>query len=165
MSTINGKLLFRYPKVTDGANIWNLVKKSGKLDVNSPYFYLTMCHWFSKSSMIVEHIEENCLVGAVIGFMQPQKQEKLFIWQIAIEDEYRGKGIALQLLDELARQTNCHYIEATIAPSNASSKRLFEKLASNNEVAIVKREGFETEFFPNEAHEKEDLYIIGPLRK
>lgn len=165
MSKIKHKLQFRHPTLSDGAKIWSMVKDSGKLDLNSPYFYLAMSHWFSQSCIVAEDIEQNRLVGVAIGFMQPTNKDTLFIWQVTVVDDYRGKGIALLLLDELARRSGCHYIEATISPSNASSKRLFEKLTLKNETAIVKKEGFGTEFFPNETHEQEDLYVIGPLKK
>lgn len=159
------QLRYRFPNKSDGANVWKLVKDSGKLDVNTPYFYVTMSHWFSRSCMLVEDIENGRLVGVIVGFRQPENPDTLFIWQITVADDYRGKGIALLLLDEAARQSNIQYVEATISPSNASSRRLFEKWATAKKVDIVRTEGFGRELFPNNAHEQEDLYVIGPLKE
>jgi len=164
MIGISSQHRYRSPNKGDGAKIWSLVKDSGKLDVNSPYFYITMSHWFSDSCMIVEDINSDALIGVVIGFRQPEHCDRLFIWQITVDQDYRGQGIALKLLDELACQSGADYVEATISPSNASSRRLFEKWAAMKKADITKSEGFGIELFPEYAHEKEDLYVIGPLK-
>lgn len=157
---------YRTPSKRDGAKLWKLVKDSGKLDVNSPYFYITMSHWFSNSCMIVEDINNDRIIGAVVGFRQPEHRNRLFIWQITVHEDYRGQGIALKLLDELASQSGTEYVEATISPSNAASRRLFEKWSAMIKADMIKSEseGFGIELFPEQAHEQEDLYIIGPLK-
>lgn len=164
LTTTTTQLHYRSPSKSDGAKIWSIVKDSGKLDVNTPYFYATMSHWFSSSCMLVEDVHNNCLVGVIIGFRQPENPNTLFIWQITVAKEYRGQEIALKLVDKLASEADIQYVEATIAPSNAASRRLFEKWAAKQQAAIEKSEGFGVEIFPNEAHEQEDLYRIGPLK-
>ncbi|WP_373232898.1 diaminobutyrate acetyltransferase [Cohnella sp.] len=158
-------LRYRLPGKNDGASMWRMVKESGKLDLNSPYHYLTMSHWFSDSCRLAEDPHNNRLVGMVTGFRQPSHPETLFVWQIAVDDHYRGRGIARRLLDELTANRKIRYVEATISPSNLSSKRLFEKWAAARQASIVISEGFSETCFPGQQHEREDLYRIGPLRQ
>jgi len=156
-------LRYRSPDKADGARMWTMVKDSGKLDLNSPYYYLTMSHWFSDSCLIAENPQDNSLVGMVTGFRQPSDPQTLFVWQVAVDEQYRGQGIAITLLDELATKADIQFVEATISPSNLSSKRLFEKWAIAKEAAIVVSEGFSESYFPGQQHEQEDLYRIGPI--
>lgn len=155
-------LRYRAPKKSDGAQMWRMVKESGKLDLNSPYHYLTMSHWFSDSCRLAEDPLDDQLIGMVTGFRLPAQPETLFVWQIAVDDRYRGRGIAIRLLDELMADSEVNFVEATISPSNHSSKRLFEKWAAARQALIIVSEGFNENCFP-EQHEREDLYRIGPL--
>lgn len=159
------KLRYRTPNKFDGKHIWELVRAGGKLDLNSPYFYLAMSHWFSQSCMLVEDTETKRLIGLVIGFRHPSNRNKLFIWQIAVDEQYRGLGIALNLLDQLTEDSEIRFVEATISPSNYSSRRLFEKWATAKHVDIKKSSCFVETDFPDQLHEQEDLYVIGPLKR
>ncbi|MCQ6562820.1 diaminobutyrate acetyltransferase [Paenibacillus mendelii] len=156
---------YRLPEVSDGAEIWRLVRDSGKLDLNSPYYYLAMTRWFSESCRVAVDPSSGYLVGMVIGFQQPSHPDTLFIWQIAVDKRYQGKGIARTLLDDISRQREIRYLEATISPSNRSSLRLFTGWASSKGSAIKISSGFEEKCFPEGKHEREDLYRIGPLKE
>jgi L-2,4-diaminobutyric acid acetyltransferase len=158
-------LRYRSPEKSDGASMWRMVRESGKLDLNSPYHYLTMSHWFADSCRLAEDVRDNCLVGMVTGFSQPAHPDTLFIWQIAVNEQYRGQGIAKRLLDELTANQEIRFVEATISPSNLPSQRLFRKWAAARQVPIVVSEGFSETYFPDQQHEREDLYRIGPLAK
>ena len=153
------------PTSLDGAKMWELAKGTGKLDLNSSYFYVAMSHWFSDSCKIAVDIENKLLIGMVIGFRLPSDNETLVIWQIAVDERYRGQNIAMRLLDEVTASSQIRYLEATIAPSNLASKRLFEKWATEKKAALMVLDGFGVNCFPNQQHEKEDLYRIGPLRR
>lgn len=161
-------LRYRPPSKSDGAAIWRMVKDSGKLDLNSSYYYLLMSHWFSDSCRLVEDPRDNHLIGIATGFRQPAHPDTLFVWQIAVDDDYRGRGIATRLLDEQTANPEIQFVEATISPSNRSSKRLFEKWAAARQASLVITEGFNETLFPNhpdQQHEREDLFRIGPLGK
>lgn len=159
------KLHYRVPHKADGAKIWELVRESGKLDLNSAYFYLAMSHWFSHSCMLVEEKETGQLAGVLIGFLKPSQQNVLFVWQIAVVEQYRGCGIAQRMLDQVQKQADIDFVEATISPSNLSSRRLFEKWAASKQVNIIKEDCFGEEDFQEQVHEQEDLYTIGPLKR
>lgn len=152
----------RSPSRLDGAKMCELVKKSKKLDLNSSYFYVAMSHWFSDTCKVALDTTNNQLIGTVIGFRMPSDQDTLVIWQIAVDERYRGQRMAMRLLDEVAASARICYLEATIAPSNLSSLRLFEKWAAEKNASVVVSEGFGLDCFPNN-HEREDNYRIGPL--
>ncbi|RED89195.1 diaminobutyrate acetyltransferase [Cohnella phaseoli] len=158
-------LVYRIPKQEDGPQIWQMVKDSRILDLNSTYFYLTMSRWFSESCRVAVDAESGNLIGFVIGFLQPERPDTLFIWQIAVDARYRGRKIARKLLDEVAERSDIRFVETTIAPSNFASRSLFLKWALSRESSAVlcSGSGFSEDSFPGNVHEREDLYRIGPL--
>ncbi|RED52980.1 diaminobutyrate acetyltransferase [Cohnella lupini] len=155
---------YRLPCLADGGEIWKLVRDSRKLDLNTPYFYLTMSHWFSQSCRVAEETESGSIIGLVTGFRQPSQPDTLFVWQIAVDERYRGRGIARGLLDHVADYPDILFIEATISPSNDSSKGLFKRWATSKNALISVSAGFMEDDFPYQKHEREDLYRIGPLK-
>lgn len=161
-------LYYRSPRREDGASMWSLVRDSGTLDLNSSYCYLVLAEWFSDTCKLAVNMNDQQVheaVGLVTGFRQPAEQDTLFVWQIAVDKAYRGQGIAMRLLDELTANSEIRYLEATISPSNLSSRRLFEKWANKHKAPIVKSEGFGETCFPDQLHEHEQLYRIGPIER
>lgn len=156
-------LEIRSPNSLDGSKMWALTRDSRKLDLNSSYFYVAMSHWFSDSCKVAFDTEKNRLVGMVIGFRLPSDKETLFIWQIAVDERYRGQSIAMRLIEAVVANSEIRYLEATIAPSNLSSKRLFEKWSVSRKTTLIISDGFGLDCFPDQQHEKEELYRIGPL--
>lgn len=163
MANLESELHYRLPDSADGSEMWRMVKESGKLDLNSPYYYMIMSDSFSDTCRLAEDTETGRLIGMVTGFRQPSDSSRLFVWQIAIDEKYKGRGIALKLLDALTESPDIRFIEATISPSNLSSRRLFEKWAARRRAPIVVSSGFSEESFPDQKHEREDLYRIGPF--
>ncbi|MBA2939800.1 diaminobutyrate acetyltransferase [Paenibacillus sp. CGMCC 1.16610] len=150
----------------DGQYIWQAAIDSGNLDVNSAYCYIMFCKYFSETCRIAEI--DGKVVGFVTAFIQPTNPENLFVWQIAVNAEHRGKGIAESLLRDLISVKSCakvRYIETTISPSNAASIQLFSKFAQDLHASIVRKDGFPSSLFPDNKHEDEQLVIIGPIPK
>lgn len=157
---------FREPALTDGAKVWELVKSTKVLDLNSSYQYLMWCTYFSETSVVVE--ENGDIVGFVSGFIQPKKPETLFVWQVAVDESQRGKGLATKMLQYLLEQDACRgtrFIEATISPSNEPSQKLFHGLARRLETTIKVSDCFKAEDFPGTGHEDELSHLIGPFTK
>ncbi|XID94116.1 diaminobutyrate acetyltransferase [Paenibacillaceae bacterium WGS1546] len=157
-------VICREPGQADGARIWELARDSGKLDVNSAYFYLAMSRWFSASCRVAINVSDDSVAGFAIGFRQPERQDTLFVWQIAVAERLRGQGIAQKLLDEVTEPEDIRYVEATVSPSNVPSRTMFMKWASSRGLTPGVSPGFDERCFPGERHEREDLYRIGPLR-
>lgn len=161
--TVNNNFLYRRPIVSDAAQIYNLVKKSKILDVNSEYMYALLGLHFAKTSIVVEC--NNKIIGFVCAYLTGRENNILFIWQIAIDESYRKRGVALKALNKILRRNfvaGVKYLHLTISPSNISSLRLFETLAKNLNVKLKKRCIFDQGLF-SQNHEREDLFIIGPI--
>ncbi len=157
--------LFRTPAVEDGKQIWQLIKDTGILDVNSSYSYLLWTKYFDDTSVIAEMNGQ--LVGFISGFIQPKAPDTLFVWQVAVDASQRGKGLASRMLQALLHSYTCRnirYLEATVSPSNEASQALFRKLARDFETGCGVMDCFTEEQFPGKGHEAEHLFTIGPLQ-
>jgi len=156
--------VFRKPTLDDGAAVWELVKSTGVLDLNSPYSYLMWCQNFGETSVVVEKDDE--IVGFVSGFVKPEKPDRLFIWQVAVAESQRGKGLASKMLHHLLERQSCknvHFVEATVTPSNIASQKLFKRLARNLDTHIKVSTCFSADDFPEEGQEEELTHEIGPF--
>lgn len=145
------------------SGIFNLVQESGVLDINSEYLYLLQTTHFASTSAVA--LDEKSVVGFVSGYLIPEQPNTLFVWQVGVDAKYRGQDIAGRLIQNiLQRESLSHvqYIHTTVSPSNASSLRLFEKLATTLKCNIKAQSYFELEDFLH-AHEEEVLYTIGPF--
>ncbi|RLL45513.1 diaminobutyrate acetyltransferase [Oceanobacillus piezotolerans] len=159
---------FRKPKKEDGAEVWELVKHTGNLDLNSSYSYLMWCEIFSDTSIVVVRKETQKVVGFISGFIHPEQQDTIFIWQVAVHASERGRGLATKMLLQLLERDYCvdvHYVEATVGPSNTPSKRLFLGLARKFQTNWKISDYFKADDFPSKGHEDELLFKIGPIEK
>ncbi|NIQ03277.1 MAG: diaminobutyrate acetyltransferase [Nitrospinaceae bacterium] len=156
----------RTPSVNDGPRIRQLVQESRTLDLNSTYYYLLFCAHFSDTCVIAE--QNGRLVGFVTAYRPPATQDRLFVWQIAVDPKVRGQGVAKTMIMELLHQTThlgISYVEATVTPSNHSSQRLFQSLARDLNAECVEEPFFSSELFAGEGnHEPENLFRIGPFQ-
>lgn len=164
--TLREGIVFRAPNENDGAAIWNLVRETGVLDLNSAYSYLMLCKFFTKTCLVAE--KDNAIIGFVSAFELPDDPKVIFVWQIAVAHSSRGKGLGKSLLLELLKR-NEHYrfLEATISPSNKASQALFHKLAEELDTECQVFECFSADLFPlehtNSRHETELTHRIGPF--
>ncbi|WP_053217666.1 diaminobutyrate acetyltransferase [Virgibacillus senegalensis] len=160
-----GKLTFSKPAVEDGAAMWELVNNS-TLDQNSVYKYIMMSEFFAETCVVAK--ENDKLVGFVTAFIPPERQDVVFVWQIGVSSDQRGKGVASRLLQELISRDACrdvHFIEATVTPSNEASQSLFRGLARKYDTDCQVEELFPEELFPEDDHEEELNFRIGPINK
>lgn len=164
----DGAVVLREPQASDGAAVWELVRRAGGLDVNSAYCYMMVCDYFKETCVVAER--EKRIVGFVSAFRPPERPDDLFVWQIAVHPSQRGQGIATALLEELIRRqgrrrSGAWYMEATVAPSNAASRALFGKMAERYGTACEETAGYPGEWFPAETpHEEERRLRIGPFQ-
>jgi L-2,4-diaminobutyric acid acetyltransferase len=156
---------FRNPTVRDAAAITHLIREGGGLDVNSHYAQLLLCHHFRDTCVLAERDSE--IVGFVSGYRPPTARDVIFVWQVAVSSGMRGKGIAGQMLADLARRAvaaGCRFLEATVTPSNQASRSLFQSFAQRHGAELRRTRLFPAELFVGaEPHEPEDLFRIGPL--
>ncbi|MEZ6018372.1 MAG: diaminobutyrate acetyltransferase [Planctomycetota bacterium] len=158
-STVNVEL--RPPSRADGADLWRLARDSGGLDLNAPYAYLLWCDQFSKTSVVAAI--DGRPAGFVTGFMRQERPDVLFVWQVTVARGHRGLGLAGRMLDALVERLGPAAVEATVTPSNAASSRLFHGLAKRHGCACSEAPHFATNHFPDQGHEPEVLFHIGPF--
>lgn len=123
------------------------------------------CEVFAQTSIVV--VKQNEIVGFISGFIHPEKEDTLFIWQVAVRETERGQGLGTKMLSQLlGRNTACenvHYVEATVSPSNEPSQRLFLGLARKFQTDWKISDYFKATDFPKSNHEDEWLFRIGPI--
>ena len=151
----------RSPQVSDGAQIWQLTRATGVLDLNSSYHYLLWCRDFADTS-VVGTTEDGKLMGFVTGFFRPNDPSTLLIWQVAVDEAARGQGLASRMLDYLVATTGAKHLETTVTDDNAASKQLFASLAHRHEAPHEIEPLFTPEMYPD-GHDTEYLHRIGPL--
>ncbi|MBB4286836.1 diaminobutyrate acetyltransferase [Roseospira goensis] len=162
----------RRPTGDDGATIWTLARDSGKLDLNSPYAYMMMGHFFPETCVLAEM--DNEPVGSVIGFAPPARPNALFVWQVAVSEQARGQGLASRMIEHLLwtapLKGQARWLEASVTPSNEPSERLFRAIARRHGAPCEVAPLFEEDAFPSPEEadatfEAERLFRIGPLRQ
>ena len=64
-------MLIRTTTEEDGAALWELVKTTGKLELNTSYCYLLFSKLFSQTCLVVEI--DGQLAGFVMAFQLPEQ--------------------------------------------------------------------------------------------
>lgn len=160
----NSALSLGTPTVEDGAAIWRIARDSGVLDLNSSYSYLLWCRDFAATSLVARD-SGGRPVGFVTGYVRPDRPGTLVVWQVAVDQAHRGRGLATRMLDGLAERLDAlgvHRMETTITPGNKASSRLFASFGRRHGAGVEREVLFAGELFPD-GHEPEVLYRIGPL--
>lgn len=156
------ELVLRRPTLSDGADLWRLARDSGSLDLNSPYAYLLWAEHFAATSVVAD--VRGRPAGFVLGFRSPEREHVLFVWQVAVGAELRGRGVASRMLDDLfARDPGTTAVEATVTPDNAASRRLFEAFGRRHGLRCDVAPHLSVEHFPVADHGAEDLFHIAPI--
>ncbi|RFU88438.1 diaminobutyrate acetyltransferase [Streptomyces triticagri] len=164
------KLRLERPEVKDGAACWRIARDSKTLDLNSSYSYLLWCRDFAGTS-VVARLDDGGAdaepVGFITGYIRPERPRTLLIWQVAVDESQRGRGLAGAMLDELtsrvAHRDGLTTLETTISPDNKASQRLFTSFAERHGASVDREVLFAADQFPDGGHEPEVLYHIGPL--
>ena len=156
-------LEFRPPTMEEGAAMWRIARDSGTLDLNTSYAYLILARDFAATSRVA--VADGDTVGFALGYRRPPAPERLFIWQIAVNESQRGRRIAARLLDAVvADLPEVTTLETTITEDNAASQRLFasfaERHGANHSVGPLLTEAH----FPDPGHGAELLHEISELR-
>ncbi|AEA27951.1 diaminobutyrate acetyltransferase [Pseudonocardia benzenivorans] len=152
------------PTVDDGVECSRLAAESKVLDLNSRYAYLLWCRDFGATSVVARlgH-EDNPPIGFVTGYRRPDAPSTLVVWQVAVDAEARGLGVAGRMLDALAeRVPDIDHLETTITPDNEASERLFTAFAERRGAPVARTELFSADQLGAD-HEPEILHRIGPF--
>ncbi|KPI07060.1 L-2,4-diaminobutyric acid acetyltransferase [Actinobacteria bacterium OK074] len=161
-----GGLRLDRPEVADGAALWRIARDSAVLDLNSSYSYLLWCRDFAGTSAVARTADGRA-VGFVTAYLRPDRPDTLFVWQVAVDADQRGHGLAARLLDALTARVTAEHgvtaVETTITPGNTASERLFTSYARRHGASVEREVLFATGQFPDGPHDPEVLYRIGPV--
>ena len=144
-------LALRAPTPEDGADVWELIRDSGPLDENSLYCNLVQCEYFADTCVIAEL--DGVIVGWISAFIPPDAPDTLFVWQVAVGEAARGRGVAKKMLNELFGRPVCAdvtQLKTTITADNDASWALFNSFAENMDAELE-----------HEPHYKEDAHFGG----
>ncbi|HKM16162.1 MAG TPA: diaminobutyrate acetyltransferase [Marinospirillum sp.] len=157
-------LKIRKPNANDGVAIHQLIENCPPLDLNSTYLYLLQSTHFAETCVVAE---VNGKVAAFLsGYIKPDSPNTFFLWQVAVGDVLRGKGMAKQLMNEVLKRTACNnveFLETTITPDNQASWALFRGFAKERNAQLVDTVLFTSQQLGND-HEPEILVKIGPFQ-
>lgn len=120
----------RKPSSSDGARIWELVRSCSPLDENSMYCNLLQCDHFADTCVLAEIDGET--VGWISAYVMPNDPQTLFVWQVAVAESARGRGLGALMLQSILRRSACRgvtRIQTTITADNDASWALFGKFA------------------------------------
>ncbi|MFT2097148.1 diaminobutyrate acetyltransferase [Marinomonas sp. 2405UD66-6] len=163
---MNGKkILFDKPSAMDGMAVHKLIASCPPLDTNSVYCNLLQASHFSETS-IMARLEDGELVGFISGYILPNAQNTLFVWQVAVSDQMRGQGLAKKMLSALLERPFCRdvtHIETSITADNQGSWALFRSLTNELGAVLEKSVMFDKEQHFKGQHETEHLAKIGPI--
>lgn len=154
----------RYPTKDDATGIHSLISQCPPLDLNSLYTYLLLAEHFT-ATCIVAKVDDVAL-GFVSAYTPPMRPDVLFIWQVAVHEQARGRGLGKQMLQALLQRSalsGVRYLETTVSPGNAASRRMFEQLARDLNAAVSETALFDKTMFGPQVHDDEPLLRIGPL--
>jgi L-2,4-diaminobutyric acid acetyltransferase len=175
MSAARTDLQIDRPVIADGAALWRIARDSKVLDLNSSYSYLLWCRDFAATSAVARD-SDGTPIGFVTGYVRPDRPGTLVVWQVAVDADHQGRGLAAALLDGLTRLVGAEQglttVETTITPGNTASERLFTSFAERHGATVEREVLFDADLFPGEQHDMrtlpdphdpEVLYRIGPL--
>lgn len=143
-----------------------LVQRCPPLDLNSSYSYFLLCSHFAETCVVAER--EGATVGFLSAYRLPQAPQTLFVWQVAVDAQARGRQLAGRMLEDLLLRPACagvQFIETTVSPSNHASRRVFERFAATHGAAWHEEVFLTPAHFGAESHEEEVLFRIGPLAR
>lgn len=157
---------YRQPDIKDGPDIYRLVQSCPPLDLNSAYCYLLLATHFADTCVIAEDAETGQTAGFVSAYFRPDAPRTLFVWQIAVHADCRGRGVARALLEKLLSAVYEHqpprFLELSVNPSNQASRKLFTRLAEELGAPLHESVLFGEDLL-GDGHEAEMLLRIGPL--
>ena len=165
-----GKLedyVFRKPEASDGANVHELVARSKPLLPNSTYCNLLQCTHFADTCVVAE-TDDGKLAGWTSAYILPKQPNVLFVWQIAVDESARGKGLARKMLAELLNRDACEdvqFIETTVTPENDAAWKMFSRFAYRRRWKTEEFILFDGRIHFSGEHTDEHLLRIGPFNR
>ena len=104
--------------------------------------------------------------GFTSGYIVPGRQDRLFIWQVAVHSDARGKSLGKSMILDILRRPVCREVRelhTTITPDNKASQAVFGSVAKTLETDAATNVLFEKEDHFDGQQSSEVLWRIGPF--
>jgi len=163
-STTLSEISLQVPRSEQGMAVSRLVAACPPLDTNSVYCNLLQCSHFADTS--VAAVLDGELVGFVSGYIVPQRPDTLFVWQVAVGEQARGRGLASAMILDILQRDSCRqvrWLETTTTSANGASWKLFRGVASRLDAPLASAEWLERDHHFGGHHDAEFLVRIGPF--
>lgn len=160
----SAEIKLRTPTLEDGMSVYRLIKRCPPLDSNSSYCNLLQTSHFASTSVAAERNGQ--VVGFISGYLLPEQPNTLFIWQVAVDEEARGVGLASRMLINILARSACKnvsYLETTITQDNTPSWNLFKRLGKKLLADLQSSVWLEKDAHFDGQHDSEALVRIGPF--
>jgi L-2,4-diaminobutyric acid acetyltransferase len=154
-------LTVRAPVARDGIAVAGLIGRCPPLDRNSLYCTLLQCTHFADTCAIA--LDGDRAVGWLSAYRLPHEPETLFVWQVAVAAEARSTGLGVRLLEDVLSRDGCRTVrrvEASVAPSNIRSLRMFRRFAARRSAALERLAWLDRDAHFAGRHESEPLIRI-----
>lgn len=156
--------VLRPPQRQDGHAIHRLISECPPLDLNSVYTYLLLSEHFRSTCIVA--MQQDRLAGFVSGYRVPERDDVLFVWQVAVHERARGNGLGQRMLRALLDRPQLRairFIETTVGPDNKASRSMFRTFAQGLQTQLCEQAFFGADLFGPQAHDDEHLLRIGPV--
>ena len=166
MSTIRNEIHIRKPVSNDGLKIHRLIANSPPLDLNSIYSYYLLSDHFRDSCVIAEC--QNSVIGFISAYRILQQPNTLFVWQVVVDEGFRGQQVAWRMLITLLQRyqpNELQKLEATVNPGNTASRGLFERLAREKGTVLEEEIFLEASAFGSGGNHESEILLRVPLQQ
>lgn len=111
------------------------------------YIYWMLGKYFSSTCLVAE--EQDQILGYIGALVSAEKQ-KVFVWQIAVKSNERGRHIGRKLLENVVLATKkmgIEQLEIAINEENHSCRHMVEKLVQDLGGTIAEKDRYKDEGF------------------
>jgi L-2,4-diaminobutyric acid acetyltransferase len=124
----------------ESGQVQELIRECGPYVVPyNVYAYWMLENYYASTCKVA--VDNNRMIGFVSGMPNIDKG-LLFIWQICVHKDYRGRGIAALLMDSLlmtAKEHGFKKFELSISEGNNASLNLFRSFSDKNDLSMVEK--------------------------
>ncbi len=120
-------------KEEDIDEVMGLVRLCKPLVLHNDFTYWILFKYFGDTCFVIAGDDK--IVGYVSGVTSTAQKGVLYLWQIAIAPDYRGKNYAKFLIEKMlnvARKKKCKSLQFSVSPKNEASFSLFSRFAGKH---------------------------------
>lgn len=132
-------MIIRKCMVEDVDILRRFVAECKPLELHTPFTYWTLFNYFSNLCFLM--VDEEKVIGFISGVRSSLDNEIVYLWQIGVSKDHRGKNCASLLLDHFIKAVidlDCSKIQVSISPENQSSYNAFVRYAKENSYSFEK---------------------------